>query len=246
VGAAHLEPEEALAGLQRVFDDFARGRPGIRVLEAGCGSRAPAIRFGPNAHRIGLDISRVMLERNEEVDEKILGDVQSYALPQQSVDAIFCWDVLEHVPAPSLALDRFAATVRPHGLVILKVPNLMSVKGLVTRLTPHAFHVWVYRRVFGYTDAGAEGRPPFPTFLRRSIAPAPLLRAARSHGWRIVYMATYEDDKQARARRRIGLDGRLWKAVKIAVRAATLRRVSADRTEVILACSPGGPVRPDA
>lgn len=226
--------DDAVAGLQRVFDDFSSDLSTVRVLEAGCGSLPPAIDFGLGAYRIGLDVSRIMLERNKGVDEKVLGDVQTHALPEASVDVIFCWDVLEHLPAPQLALEHFAVAIRPGGLLILKIPNLRSLKGLVTRLTPHRFHVWVYRRIFGYADAGAEGRPPFPTFLRRSIAPDALARAARLHGWRIVYMVTYEDDKQVRVRRRIGLTGRLWKAACAVVRTATLGRVSADGTELML------------
>ena len=154
--------------LQIFVDGELGGRP-VHLLEAGCGS-ASNLRFDKKARVTGIDISRKQLERNALLDEKILGDVQRYEFPQDSFDAIICWDVLEHLPLPQLALRQFSRAVKPGGIVILKLPNVLSVKGLVTKFFPHWLHVLAYRYFYGEKDAGKEDTAPFKTFLRFSIS----------------------------------------------------------------------------
>lgn len=43
---------------------------------------------------------------------------------------------LERLPRPKDALLNLCRTVRPQGLLILGFPNLLSVKGIVTKITP--------------------------------------------------------------------------------------------------------------
>jgi hypothetical protein len=57
-----------------------------------------------------------------------------------------------------------------------------SVKGLMTKLTPHSFHVWVYQRLLGWTYAGKPGYGPFPTPMRLAMAPHTMKRLARDRG----------------------------------------------------------------
>src|SRR5439155_1728066 len=80
------------------------------------------------------------------VDEKILGDIQTYPLPND-LDAVVCWDVLEHLPEPDRALRNFFQAVKPGGVIVVKSPNTRSLKALVTKLTPLRFHTWYYRRL---------------------------------------------------------------------------------------------------
>ena len=136
--------KENLPELQAFLDKEMARMESVRVLEAGCGS-ASNVRFGARARLVGIDISRMQLERNTILQEKIIGDIQQYDFPPASFDLIVCWDVLEHLPQPELALRRFARAVKTNGLVILKLPNVLSVKGLVTKLLPHTFHVLAYR-----------------------------------------------------------------------------------------------------
>jgi hypothetical protein len=71
------------------------------------------------------------------------------------------------------------------------VPNIYSLKGIITRLTPHRFHVWVYRRLLGYATAGQPGFGPYPTHIRRDIAPTRLTALAQRSGLEPAYAATY-------------------------------------------------------
>jgi ubiquinone/menaquinone biosynthesis C-methylase UbiE len=94
------------SNLQTFVDAELRDKP-VRLLEAGCGS-ASNLQFGDNVWLMGIDISQKQLERNTTLHEKIVGDIQNYEFPPDSVDAVICWDVLEHLPQPQLALRGFA------------------------------------------------------------------------------------------------------------------------------------------
>ena len=138
----------------------------VMVLEAGCGS-CSHIEIKSKAYFIGIDISLEQLERNSNLNEKIHGDIQSYNLPKRTYDIIICWDVLEHLPNPDKALSNFSAAIKDEGIIILTMPNVLSFEGVVTKLTPHWFHIWVYRNIFHEKWAGTEGRGPFKAFLRK-------------------------------------------------------------------------------
>jgi SAM-dependent methyltransferase len=186
--------------VQRIVDQHAPGNRPREVLEAGCGSLSHLILAGD--HLTGIDVSEQQLERNAALAVKIHGDIESYPLPEGAFDLVISWDVLEHLPGPERALENLARTLRPGGLLVLAFPNRDSVKGLATRLTPHGFHVWAYRRLWGVERAGEGDRAPFRTFLRPAIAVPAIRRFAREHGLEIVHEHLYESLMQIRLRKR--------------------------------------------
>ena len=107
----------------------------IKILEAGCGARSP-IKFEIDRYIVGIDISNKQIERNKVIDEGIVGDIQSYPLKNSEYDVIICQDVLEHLPKPHFALENFKHAIKPGGIIIIGIPNVLSVKGLVTKFTP--------------------------------------------------------------------------------------------------------------
>jgi SAM-dependent methyltransferase len=187
--------------VQALVDEMVyRGRP-LRVLEAGAGSRSH-IRLGANTELVGIDICREQLDNNHELHEKILGDIQTYPLPPSSFDIIFCWDVLEHLKRPDQALQNFLHAIRPGGLIVVGAPAVNSIKGIITKYTPHWFHVFVYRHLLGNQNAGKPGHVPFPTFLRYSMSPRSLRGFARKHGLAIEYFDQYEEKVQVRIKKK--------------------------------------------
>ncbi len=222
-----------MATLRSVVERFTADREPVRVLEAGCGEYPSPLGLDGRAQIVGIDISPVQLERNEWAQEKILGDVTTHDFAAAGFDVIVCWDVLEHLPNPEQALERFVHAVRPGGLVVIKVPNVLSGKGLVTKLSPHWFHVFVYKHVFGYENPGVDDRPPFRTFLRLSIAPKALRRFAERRGMAVEMCGTYEADKQQLVRSKVKLGGGLWRLLRGLIRIATLGYVDPEATELI-------------
>jgi SAM-dependent methyltransferase len=231
------EPEvvvnEEVLKLQDAVDGLLRGRAGLRILEAGCGS-ASRLTFPPDSYVTGIDICQEQLDRNEILSEKFLGDIQTYDLPESGFDIIVCWDVLEHLSTPEKALANFARAIKPDGLIILAFPSPRTVKGLITKLTPHWFHIWAYRHIFGHPLAGVGGRAPFETFMRWSLSPRAIRRLASEKGLAVEYFVIYEGYPQRRLRSRLKVTGPIWWIVKMIPKVLSLGFIDAERTDCLV------------
>jgi SAM-dependent methyltransferase len=179
-----------------------------------------------------VDTDATAIARNPRLDERVIADLAAYA-PPAGFDIVTCWYVLEHAEDPAGLLDRLAGWTAPGGLLVLAVPHLHSPKALVTKLTPHWFHVWFRRRVLGFPNAGRPGFGPYPTTLRRAIAPAPLTRRLDGHGLVPVFEGFFEDAKQASLRRRVRMTGWRWRFACALTRAMSLGTLDARRTEYV-------------
>lgn len=160
----------------------------IEILEAGCGSNSiQNIKFPQAMSITGIDISQKQLDRNNFLSRKILGDLEKYNFEDDRFDLIVCWDVLEHLQNPKQALDNMSKAMKPGALMVLKLPNLMSFKGLFTRFSPHSIHVLYYKLIYKQANAGKDDVGPFKTFLKFAVAPNSLKRFAQSKGMQVVY-----------------------------------------------------------
>jgi SAM-dependent methyltransferase len=221
---AHDRPavyqDEARQGLQRVFEANLPPDGLKKVLDAGCGYKLP-IDVPRGVHLSGIDNSPAMLEKNTNADELILGDIQSYPLPRDEFDAVICWWVLEHVPRPADALTNMSSTLRPGGLLVLGIPHIYSLKAFVTKITPYRFHVWVLRHIFGIANAGAPGVEPFPTYLRRDLAPARVKEIVSREQLIPVYSVTHRSGAEESLPGPVRV---VWNLVAAVARACTLGR----------------------
>lgn len=175
--------------LQRVFTANLPPEGLRKVLDAGCGYKLP-IDVPRDAHLTGIDVSSEAIAKNDNLDERIVGDLQVYQLRCEEYDAAICWWVLEHVPDRAAALTNLAGSLRPGGLLVIGVPHIFSMKAVVTKLTPHWFHVWVLKNFFGVADAGKPGVEPYPTFLGLDLAPSRLCGFLAGLGLTPVYAVT--------------------------------------------------------
>jgi SAM-dependent methyltransferase len=191
-----IEDPAFYAVVERVLD---RGRE-LKVLDAGCGAHFP-FRLERAAHITGMDISRASMERSRHLDAYLVGDIQEYRF-QRTFDLVVCMNVLEHVARPDRAIANLAASLAPGGILVLGFPNPVSVKGLVTRFTPHWAHVLILRRFFGFAHAGEPGYAPFPTYLRFALARTPLERLLRQNDLGVVWLKQFEGNQPAKLRAR--------------------------------------------
>jgi SAM-dependent methyltransferase len=223
--------QQAQQELQATVDRLLAGREPITVLDAGCGSAAH-VRFPASARMVGIDISQRQLDRNKSIDEGILGDIQTYPLAAESFDAIVCWDVIEHLDDPQAAIRRFAVALKPGGAIVLSCPNPQSLKGLVTRFTPHWFHLWFYRHIRRSKRAGTEDFGPFPTVMSPQMAPAAICRLAASCGLSVEFGAVFVGFKSGRrgftSRRAVELG---LKGASTALRFATFGKYRGELSE---------------
>jgi SAM-dependent methyltransferase len=176
--------------LQEFLNGALQAKSDLRLLEAGCGSASELRFLGKQVHMTGIDISQKQLERNRGLDVRILADIQYYAYQPSIYDVIVCYWVLEHLERPDLALRGFALALAKEGLIVLAVPNILSVKGFLTKYTPFSIHNWVYRRLHGRQTSGRDDTGPFRTYLRYSIRPNAIRRFAEHNGLQVVYFTT--------------------------------------------------------
>jgi SAM-dependent methyltransferase len=219
--------------LQELVDTLLAGMSQIKVLDAGCGFTT-SVNFDKSAYIVGMDISPAQLKNNQRIDKAIVGDIQVYDLPGNDFDVILCWEVLEHLPDPKKALGNMFGAVKVGGIIILAFPNIHSVKGLLTKFTPHWFHVLMYRKIYRDERAGLPGAAPFPVYMRLSMAPSAVQALAVLHSLSVVYAHYSESHFQRELRERLGIVDRWWLGIKLAVRVLTLGRIDAEQSEFIL------------
>jgi SAM-dependent methyltransferase len=153
-----------VSGIRAILDDY-----NISVLEAGAGDSS-YFRFPGPVRVTGLDLSPEELA-SDRFDERILGDVQTHVTATR-YDIVMCWTILEHLSEPRKALANLLAWTKPGGLIVLSLPNVWSIKGLVTKFTPHASHKLLRGALFK-----ANGSyEPFPTYLRFAVSPGRIRR----------------------------------------------------------------------
>ena len=180
-----------LAQFQKKINEILHQNSYHKVLEAGCGSSTHVNLVG-NFHFTGIDISQQQLDRNVNIQEKILNDVQTYNFQDDTFDIIICWDVLEHLPFPEKALENFNKSLNKNGILIMAFPNFQSLKGLVTRFTPLWFHVWYYRTILKYKEAGTCDFGPFETYLKKTMSPNNILKFAKINNLSVAYFELLE------------------------------------------------------
>ena len=171
----------------------------VKVLDAGCGS-VTHVKLLSHYKVTGIDISEQQLERNKQnISEKICGDIQTYPLESQSFDMIICWWVLEHLKYPQKAMQNFKKALKTNGLIVLAIPNIWSVKGIVTKLTPTFVHIWFYRYVAKSKLSGKNGQGPFKTYLKTNISPINIKQFAAKNKLEVVhfvYSTSFKKMKQ--------------------------------------------------
>ena len=193
-----LAPGEARDSLLAVHGILGARLPptGLRIYEAGGGSTS----FLPlevlrRAHVTVVDIDADQICNNDYAQETILGDVQVHRFAPDSFDLVICYNVIEHLPDVEAALLRFRESLKQGGLMFIGAPNPNSLSGVVTKYSPHWFHVWFYRHVRGEKQAGQPGEPPFPTFFHPLVTLSNLEAFANAHGLEVIYLREFESPR---------------------------------------------------
>jgi SAM-dependent methyltransferase len=176
----------------------------LAIYEAGGGSTS----FLPlsvlnRAHVTVVDIDEDQIRNNDYAQETILGDIQSYRFAPETFNLVICYNVIEHLPDVEAALLGFCESLKRGGLVLIGAPNPKSLSGVVTKYSPHWFHVWFYRHVRGDKNAGLPGQAPFPTFFHPLVTLSKLEAFAKAHGLQVIYKREYESPRfpEMRARK---------------------------------------------
>lgn len=201
-----LAPGEARDSLLAVHGILGSRLPAasLRIYEAGGGSTS----FLPlevlrRAHVTVVDIDADQICNNDYAQETILGDVQVHRFAPDSFDLVICYNVIEHLPDVEAALLRFCELLKRGGLMFIGAPNPRSLSGVVTKYSPHWFHVWFYRYVRGEKHAGLPGEAPFPTFFHPLVTLSNLEAFAKTNSLEVIYRKEFESPRfpEMRARK---------------------------------------------
>lgn len=226
--------DEAYAKLSAVIDRASAKGGRLKVLEAGGGSISH-LKLPPDIDLTVIDISQEQLDRNA-AKRKILADLHTVEIEAGCYDLVVCWDVIEHLEAPGVVVEKLARSLKPGGLLLLACPNRNGLSGLVTRLTPHAFHVLVLRHIFGVKTAGMPGHAPFHTVHHRDISLSALVDRAQKLGLHIEQRCAYESRRLADLRRRRPMLGSVYDATTWLVGLLSRTDMSASDLFLLLRC----------
>ena len=196
------EARDSLLGVHDVLRrELPQGR--LAIYEAGGGSSSflPMDVLG-RSHVTVVDIDEDQVRNNTYADEAILGDVQTYRFAPETFDVVICYNVIEHLPDVEAALVNFRDALKRGGMILIGAPNPRSLSGVVTKYSPHWFHVWFYRNIRGIKTAGLPGEAPFPTFFHPLVTLSKLEAFAAANGLEMIYRREVESPRYPEMRQR--------------------------------------------
>jgi SAM-dependent methyltransferase len=125
---------------------LARGvKPGV-VLDLGCGAGNSVDFFGrriPGVHWIGVDVEdspQVRARTRTDADVRVFDGVR-IPLDDESVDLVFCNQVLQYVRRPEALLSDVARVLRPAGHLVGSTSQLECyLEGTYWNFTPRGFN----------------------------------------------------------------------------------------------------------
>ena len=153
-----------------VIADVVKGRPGLRLVDCGCGTGHNLQLLRPHGRALGFDLSEAGPARAHATGLTVLrGDVTRIPLASTSFDVATSFDVLQCVDADVAAVREMARIIKPGGVVILTLAALDVL---------HGDHAEVWQEVRRYTPASARRlveaaglRPERVSFLFASLFP---------------------------------------------------------------------------
>ncbi|MEN3313566.1 MAG: hypothetical protein V7645_2895 [Actinomycetota bacterium] len=225
---ADLEPvDDAQALAEQFVDSFLPRDEVLRVLDIKAGEQRFEIRRP--IYVVGVDVLQAERGRRPDADEHRVMDLEDVELEQEEYDIVLCVNVLEHARDPLALFASVRDALKTGGTFVAVLPNVVSLKGFLTRLTPRPVHRWFYSHILG---ASPESHPA-PSVHSLSLRPTSLLAHARSSGWKVEYFRTYEGPVQKSVRRRFGIVGRPWQALVVLTRMLTFGFLSAEETGIV-------------
>lgn len=143
--------------------------PGSRILEIGAGGQNPTTEFLATIGELhGVDIDPAIL-RNPGLSKRNVISNDEYPYTANTFDACVSNYVVEHLTDPIAHLMEVNRVLRPSGTYIFRTPNLFHYVALVSRYSPHWFHLLVANRL---RNLPIESHQPFSTIYKMNTANA--------------------------------------------------------------------------
>jgi ubiquinone/menaquinone biosynthesis C-methylase UbiE len=121
-----------------VYEELIRQRlrPGLRVLDLGCGRGGVLEQLGNAVSRpVGLDPDSVSLREHRMPDlPRAVAAAEALPIQDGSVDILTCSWVLEHLADPAVVFRQIRRVLTPGGYFVFLTPNAHSVIVVLNRL----------------------------------------------------------------------------------------------------------------
>ena len=131
--------------------------PASKVLDVGCGAGLLANALAGRGHQVtGVDLSEKSLCTAKKYDETrsvqyCCADATSLPFSNDSFDAVFAFDILEHVENPARLIEEASRVLKPKGLFFFHTFNrtwlsyIIVIKGVEWRVRNAPENMHVYR-----------------------------------------------------------------------------------------------------
>lgn len=123
----------------RFVDELAKKRP-LKILDTGCGPGVILKELLDRGHSVvGIDIAENMVNRGRDMIKGYpseqaqcnYGDIEDLQFDDNSFDVILCLGVLSFLPDDKKGLSEMRRVVKPDGIAILGMPNLLRLNTLL-------------------------------------------------------------------------------------------------------------------
>lgn len=104
----------------------ARDQQWKKIVEVGCGTGYGSAVLASDAQITALDISKKAISYAAQVHpgpDYVVGSATALPLPDESVDAIVSFELIEHLTDPEKFLDECKRVLREDGAIMLSSPN---------------------------------------------------------------------------------------------------------------------------
>ncbi len=155
--------------------------PDARVLDAGCGWKAPfACQIADQAAEVvGIDLG---LDGQSDVPNvrTVHGNLEAMPFSGSEFDLVMSRSVLEHLDRPIRVFREISRVLKPGGKFVFLIPNAWDYVSVVSWLVPNRLHATIVEKILG-----RDPRDTFPTFYRANTVPALRCLCSRS-GMRLL------------------------------------------------------------
>ena len=180
-----------LSGTDRFHEMLASRIPrGGKILEIGPGPSNETSRFLATLGEVhGLDPDPEVAGNTALTSWRRLEN-DRFPFADGSFDACVSNYVLEHVDRVEEHLQEIHRVLAPGGAYLFRTPNLYHYVSVVSRLTPHRFHLFVANRM---RDMPEDSHEPYPTFYKLNTRGA-IRRAAHRAGLAVEQLSMIESE----------------------------------------------------
>jgi SAM-dependent methyltransferase len=111
----------------------------MHLVDIGCGTGALTKELEQYGDCVGIDLSpqAVAFCNSRGVRNVRLGNAENTACAPNSIDAVICLDVLEHLPDDTKGIAEIKRILKPGGIAIIFVPTFMLLWSVTDEVSHH-------------------------------------------------------------------------------------------------------------